>query len=61
MTEIQGVDPSVPPSGTGCVECEAAKAGGCTCAGARSAATSAAATTRRPSTRPRTRRRPVTR
>jgi hypothetical protein len=23
MTEIQGVDPSVPPSGTGCVECEA--------------------------------------
>jgi hypothetical protein len=24
MTEIPGVDPSVPPSGTGCVECEAA-------------------------------------
>ncbi len=23
MTEMQGVDPSVPPSGTGCVECEA--------------------------------------
>jgi hypothetical protein len=23
MTEIPGVDPSVPPSGTGCVECEA--------------------------------------
>ena len=25
MTEMQGVDPSVPPSGTGCVECEAAQ------------------------------------
>ncbi len=24
MTEIAGIDPSVPPSGTGCVECEAA-------------------------------------
>jgi Zn-finger in ubiquitin-hydrolases and other protein len=24
MTEIPGIDPSVPPSGTGCVECEAA-------------------------------------
>ncbi|HEY2577374.1 MAG TPA: UBP-type zinc finger domain-containing protein [Streptosporangiaceae bacterium] len=24
MTEIPGVDPSVPPSGTGCVECDAA-------------------------------------
>ena len=23
MTEMQGVDPSVPPSGPGCVECEA--------------------------------------
>jgi hypothetical protein len=23
MTEIPGVDPSVPPSGTGCVECDA--------------------------------------
>ncbi len=23
MTEITGIDPSVPPSGTGCVECEA--------------------------------------
>ena len=23
MTELQGVDPAVPPSGTGCVECEA--------------------------------------
>ena len=23
MTEMQGIDPSVPPSGTGCVECEA--------------------------------------
>jgi hypothetical protein len=22
MTEIAGIDPSVPPSGTGCVECE---------------------------------------
>ena len=25
MTEMRGVDPSVPPSGTGCVECEAAQ------------------------------------
>jgi Zn-finger in ubiquitin-hydrolases and other protein len=24
MTEIAGIDPSVPPSGTGCVECNAA-------------------------------------
>ena len=24
MTEVPGIDPSVPPSGTGCVECEAA-------------------------------------
>ena len=24
MTEIPGIDPSVPPSGTGCVECDAA-------------------------------------
>lgn len=24
MTSLQGIDPSVPPSGTGCVECEAA-------------------------------------
>lgn len=24
MTELSGVDPSVPPSGTGCAECEAA-------------------------------------
>jgi hypothetical protein len=24
MTEVQGIDPSVPPSGTGCVECEEA-------------------------------------
>ena len=24
MTELPGVDPAVPPSGTGCVECEAA-------------------------------------
>ncbi len=24
MTTLQGIDPSVPPSGTGCVECEAA-------------------------------------
>ena len=24
MTEMPGVDPAVPPSGTGCVECEAA-------------------------------------
>src|SRR5690348_8506070 len=23
MTEIPGIDPSVPPSGTGCVECDA--------------------------------------
>jgi Zn-finger in ubiquitin-hydrolases and other protein len=23
MTELQGVNPAVPPSGTGCVECEA--------------------------------------
>lgn len=23
-TDIEGIDPSVPPSGTGCVECEAA-------------------------------------
>ena len=23
MTEIAGIDPSVPPSGTGCVECDA--------------------------------------
>src|ERR1700746_3656749 len=23
MTEMRGIDPSVPPSGTGCVECEA--------------------------------------
>src|SRR5215218_4489969 len=23
MTELTGVDPSVPPSGTGCVECDA--------------------------------------
>jgi Zn-finger in ubiquitin-hydrolases and other protein len=22
MTELQGIDPSVPPSGTGCAECE---------------------------------------
>jgi hypothetical protein len=25
MTELPGVDPTVPPSGTGCVECEAAR------------------------------------
>jgi Zn-finger in ubiquitin-hydrolases and other protein len=25
MTEMKGVDPAVPPSGTGCVECEAAQ------------------------------------
>jgi len=25
MTEIAGIDPSVPPSGPGCVECEAAR------------------------------------
>ena len=24
MTDIPGIDPAVPPSGTGCVECEAA-------------------------------------
>jgi Zn-finger in ubiquitin-hydrolases and other protein len=24
MTTLQGIDPSVPPSGTGCAECEAA-------------------------------------
>jgi len=24
MTEIEGIDPSVPPSGDGCVECDAA-------------------------------------
>jgi Zn-finger in ubiquitin-hydrolases and other protein len=24
MTEIPGIDPAVPPSGTGCVECDAA-------------------------------------
>jgi hypothetical protein len=23
MTETRGIDPSVPPSGTGCVECDA--------------------------------------
>src|SRR6204780_4980493 len=26
MSETAGIDPSVPPSGTGCVECEAGKA-----------------------------------
>ena len=47
------VDPTVPPSGTGCADCEAAghPAGGCTCAAAPPAVTSAAATARRPSTR----------
>jgi hypothetical protein len=25
MTELAGIDPSVPPSGPGCVECEAAR------------------------------------
>ncbi len=25
MTELAGIDPSIPPSGTGCVECEAAE------------------------------------
>jgi hypothetical protein len=26
MTEVPGIDPSVPPSGTGCVECDASDA-----------------------------------
>ena len=44
-TATPGIDPSVPPSGTGCVECDAhAAAGGSTCGAAPRAATSAAAT-----------------
>ena len=59
--QIPASTPRSPPSGTGCVECEARAAGGCTCAAAPSAATSAAATPHRRSTPPRTRRRPDTR
>ena len=50
MTTMEGIDPSVPPSGTGCVECDAAAAGGFTCADVQSAGTSAAAIPRRRST-----------
>ena len=54
MTD-ERIDPSIPPSGTGCVECLAGRrGGGCTCAAAQSAAISAAATPRRASTPRRT-------
>ena len=50
-----GINPDAPPSGTGCVECDARPAaGGSTCAGAPSAGTSAAVTARRRSTPART-------
>ena len=51
MADGYDIDPKVPPSGPGCVECLGhAAAGGSTCAAAPTAATSAAATRRRHST-----------
>ena len=44
------IDPRIPPSGVGCVECEQPAAGGSTCGAAPIAGTSAAAIRRLPST-----------
>ncbi len=56
------IDPTVPPSGPGCVECEqSGRAGGCTCAGAPSCGHVGCCDTSPCSTPPSTTRRPATR
>ena len=52
MVGTPGIDAAVPPSGAGCVECDAAGGGGYTCGAAPGAGISAAAIPRPPSTPP---------